>query len=72
MVKFLLSADPNNSVIHADNPNSIKNRIKIINGANQDQDLVTYWTVPPHDHHHLDSRLNDVEELEWMLPRNMR
>ena len=35
MVKFLLSADPNNSVIHADNPNSIKNRIKIIDGANQ-------------------------------------
>ena len=39
MVKF--SADPNNSVIQADNPNSIKNRIKIIDGANQDQDHVT-------------------------------
>ena len=54
MVKFLLSADPNNSVNKADNPNSIKYRIRIIDGANEDG-----------------SRLNDVGELEWMLPRNM-
>ena len=34
---FKFFADHNNSVIHADNPTSIKNSIKIIDGANQEQ-----------------------------------
>ena len=39
--KFLhQTADQNNSVIHADNPNSIKSRIKIIDGANQTKTML--------------------------------